>query len=109
MITNDFSFPALKTSGDKVDNKEKVEIKAKVDNNTHAETAMIKGEPDVMPTHTCDVKVKVKENNQVKVESLFQGAKANLTDIPTGNERLHLGKHQMAKRLFNLEVNLVSD
>jgi hypothetical protein len=70
---------------------------------------MIKGEPDVMPISTCDVKVKVKENNQVKVESLFPGAKANLTNIPTENERLHLVKHQMAKRLFNSEVNLVSD
>jgi hypothetical protein len=92
-----------------VENKANVEIKAKVDNRTHAKTAMIKGEPDIMPINTCDVKVKVKENNQVKVESLFPGAKANLTDIPTGNERLHLGKHQMAKRLFNSEVKLVSD
>jgi hypothetical protein len=62
-----------------------------------------------MPIHRCDVKVKVKENNQVKVESLFPGAKANLTDLLTGTERLQLGKHQMAKRLFNSEVNLVSD
>jgi hypothetical protein len=71
MITNDFSFPALNKSGAKVENKAKVEIKAKVDSKTHAKTAIIKGEPDVMPIHTCDVKVKVKENNQVKVESLF--------------------------------------
>jgi hypothetical protein len=49
------------------------------------------------------------QNNQVKVKSLFPGAKASLTDIPTGNERLHLGKHQMSKCRFNSEVNLVSD
>jgi hypothetical protein len=87
----------------------KVESKAGVDNRTHAKTTMIKGERDVMPIHRCDVKVKVKENNQVKVESLFPGAKANLTDPPTGTERLQLGKHQMAKHLFNSEVNLVSN
>jgi hypothetical protein len=86
MTTNDFSFPDLNTSGAKVENKAKVEIKAKLDNRTHAKTARIKGEPDVMSIHTCDVKVKVKENNQVKVESLSPGAKANLIDIPTGNE-----------------------
>jgi hypothetical protein len=91
MITNDVSFLALNASGAKVENKANVEIKAKLDNRTRVKTAMIKGEPDVMPIHTCDVKVK--ENNQVKVESLFPGAKSNLTDIPTGNERLHLGKH----------------
>jgi hypothetical protein len=108
MITNNFSFPALNTSGAKVENKAKVEIKAELDNNTHSKTAMIKGKPDVMPIHTCDVKVKVKENNQVKVKCLFPGEKANLTDIPTGNERLHLGKNQMANRLLNSEVNLVS-
>jgi hypothetical protein len=60
MITKDFSFPALNTSGAKVENKAKVEIKAKVDNKTHAKAATIKGEPDAMPIHTCDVKVKVK-------------------------------------------------
>jgi hypothetical protein len=109
MITSDVSFPALNTSRYKVENKVNVEIKAKFYNSTHAQTAMIKGEPDVMPIHTCYVKVKVKENNQVKVESLFPGAKANFADIPTGNEWLHLGKHQMTKRLFNSEVNLVSD
>jgi hypothetical protein len=109
MITNDFSLLALNTSGAKVENKAKVEIKAKVDNKKHTKTDMIKGEPYAMPIHTCDVKVKVKENNQVKVESLFPRAKANLTDIPTGNERLQLGKHQMTERLLNSEVNLVSD
>jgi hypothetical protein len=109
MITNDFSFPALNASRTKVENKAKVESKAKVDNKTHAKTAIIKGEPDAMPIHTCDVKLKVKENNQVRVESLFPGAKANLTDLPTGTERLQLGKHQMKKRLFNSEVNLVPD
>jgi hypothetical protein len=71
MTTSNVSFPALNKSGAKVENKANVEIKAKVDNRTHAKKAMIKGEPDLMPIHTCDVKVKVKENNQVKVESLF--------------------------------------
>jgi hypothetical protein len=70
---------------------------------------MIKGEQDVMPIHRCDMKVEVEENNQVKVESLFPGAKANLSDLPTGAERLKLGKHQISKHLFNSEVNLVSD
>jgi hypothetical protein len=83
IITNDYSFPALKISGYKVENKVKVDSKAKVGNKTHAKTTMIKVEPYGMPIHTCDVKVKVKENNQVKVESLFPGAKANLTDLPT--------------------------
>jgi hypothetical protein len=55
------------------------------------------------------VKVKVDQYNKMKVESLFQGAKANLANIPTGTEQLKLGKHQIAKRLFNYEVNLVSD
>jgi hypothetical protein len=90
MITNDFSLPAVNTSGAKVENKAKVESKAEVDNKIHAKTTMIKGERDVMPIHRCDVKVKVKENNQVKVESLFPGAKANLTDLLTGTERLQL-------------------
>jgi hypothetical protein len=34
MITDDFSFLALNTSGAKVENKAKVDIKARVDNNT---------------------------------------------------------------------------
>jgi hypothetical protein len=42
-----------------------------------------------------------KVNNQVKDESLFPGAKANLTDLPTGTGRLQLAKYQMAKRLLN--------
>jgi hypothetical protein len=54
------------------------------------------------------MKVKVEENNKVKVESLFPGEKVNLADLPTGKEKLNLGKHQMAKRLLNSEVNLVS-
>jgi hypothetical protein len=103
MITNNLSLLALNTSGAKVENK------AKVDNKTHAETTMIKGEQDVMTIHRCDMKVKVEENNQVKVEILFPGAKANLSDLPTGTEQLKLVKHQMEKRLFNSEVNLVSD
>jgi hypothetical protein len=109
MITNDSSLPAVNRSVDKVENKAKVESKAEVDNKTHAKTTMIKGEQYVMSIHRCDVKVKVKENNQVKVESLFPGAKANLTDLRTVTERLQLGKHQIAKHLFNSEVNLVSD
>jgi hypothetical protein len=109
MITNNFSFPDLNTSGDKMENKAKIEIKAKVDNKTHAKRAMIKGEPYVMPIHTYDVKVKVKENNQVKVESLFPGAKSNSTNILTETERFQLEKHQMEKRIFNSEVSLVSD
>jgi hypothetical protein len=109
MITNYFHLPAVNTSRAKVENKAKVESKAEVDTKTHAKTTMIKGERDIVPIHRCDVKVKVKENNQVKVESLFPGAKTNLTDLPTGTEWLQLGKHQMAKRLFNSEVNLVFD
>jgi hypothetical protein len=97
IVTNNFTFPALNTSGAKVENKTKLESKAKVDDKTHAKTTMTKGETDVIPIHTCNVKVKVKEDNQVKVESLFPGAKANLTDLPTGTERLQLRKHQMAK------------
>jgi hypothetical protein len=53
--------------------------------------------------------MKVEEYNKVKVESLFPGEKANLADLPTGTEQLKLGKHQMAKLLFNYEINLVSD
>jgi hypothetical protein len=55
------------------------------------------------------VKVKVEEYNKVKVESQFPGAKSNLADLPTAMDKLKLGKHQMAKCLFNSEVNLVSD
>jgi hypothetical protein len=77
-----------------------VENKAKVEKKTPAETTTIKVERDGMPIHKCDMKVKVEENNKVKVESLFPGAKANLADLPTGTEQLKLGKHQMAKRLF---------
>jgi hypothetical protein len=39
----------------------------------------------------------------------FPGATANLTKLPTSKEQLKLGSHQMVKRLFNSEVNLVSD
>jgi hypothetical protein len=109
MITNNFYLLAANTSGAKVKNKVKVESKAEVDNKTHAKTNMIKVERDVMPIHRCDVKVKVKENNQLKVESLFPGAKSSSTGLSTGTERLQLGKHQMEKRLLNSEVNLVSD
>jgi hypothetical protein len=112
---------ALNTSGAKVENmakvenKAKVEYKAKVENKakmekkTPAKQTTIKVQRDGMPIHRCDVKVKVEENNKVKVESLFPGAKANLVDLPTGTEQLKLGKHQMAKHLFNSEVNLVYD
>jgi hypothetical protein len=89
----------------------KVENKARVENkrNTPTETTTIKVERDWMPNHRCDVKVKVVEDNKVKVESRFQGATSNLADLPAGKEQLKLRKHQMAKRLFNSEVNLVSD
>jgi hypothetical protein len=43
--------------------------------------------------------VKVEEDNKVKVESQFPGAKANLANLPTAMEKLKLGKHQMAKRV----------
>jgi hypothetical protein len=85
MITNDSSFPGLDTRGAKVENQVKLESKAIVDNKSPAITITIKGERDVMPIG-CDVKVKVKENTQVKVESLFPGAKTNLTNIPTGTD-----------------------
>jgi hypothetical protein len=103
MITNHFSLQAVNISESKVENKVKVEKK------TPAETTTIKVERDGMPIHRCDIKVKVEENNKVKVESLFPGAKSNLADLPAGTEQLKLGKHQMAKRLFNSEVNLVYD
>jgi hypothetical protein len=45
----------------------------------------------------------------MKVESQFPRAKANLADLPTGQEQLKLGKHQMTTSLFNSEVNMVSD
>jgi hypothetical protein len=109
MITRDLSFPALNTSGSKVDNKAKVENKAKVKRKTPAEMTAIKVEQDGMPINRCNVKVKVEEYNKVKVESLFPGSKANLAGLPTGAEQLKLGKHQMSKRLFISEVNLVSD
>jgi hypothetical protein len=32
-----------------------------------------------------------------------------LTEPPTAKEQMKLGSHQMVKRLFNSEVNLVSD
>jgi hypothetical protein len=99
MITSDLSFLSLNTSWAKVENKR----------NTPAETTSMKVEQDWMPNHRCDVKVKLEEDNKVKVESRFPGAKLNFADLPTGTEQLNLGKHQMAKRLFNSEVNLVSD
>jgi hypothetical protein len=76
---------------------------------TPAEMTTIKVERDGMTIHRNDVKVKVQEYDKVKVESLFPGEKANLAGLPTGTEQLKLDKHQMAKRLFNYEVNLVSD
>jgi hypothetical protein len=80
-----------------------------MENKTHSEQTTVKVELDGMPIHRCDMRVKVEENIKVEVESLFPGKKANLTDLPTKKEQLKLGKHQMAKRLFNSEVNLVSD
>jgi hypothetical protein len=93
VITNDLSLSALNTSGVKVENKAKVENKKKMDNKTHSKTTMIKEEQDVIPIHRCDMKVKVEEKNQVKVDSLFPGAKSNLSDLLTGTEVLNLGKH----------------
>jgi hypothetical protein len=92
-----------------VENKSKVENKVEIEKKTHAEHTTIKAGRDGMPIHRCDMKVKVEENNKVKVESLFPGAKSNLANLPMKTEQLKLGKHQMAKRLFNFEVNLVSD
>jgi hypothetical protein len=77
--------------------------------NTSANTTSIKAEQDWSPNQTCDVKVKVEEDNKVKVESQFPGAKANMADLPTATEQLKLGKHQMAKRLFNSEANFLCD
>jgi hypothetical protein len=59
MITREFYFPALNTSGAKVENKEKVKKKVKVKMKTPTETTTIKVERDEMPIHRCDVKVKV--------------------------------------------------
>jgi hypothetical protein len=74
------------------------------------DTISTKAEQYRSPNHTtCDVKVKVEEDNKVKVESQFQGAKMKLADLPTATEKLNLGKNQMAKRLFNSELNIVSD
>jgi hypothetical protein len=115
MIKRDLSLPDLNTSGAKVENKAKVEKKVKVEKKTKvkrktpAKTTTIEVERDGMPIHRCDVKVKIEEHNKVKVESLFPGAKANSADLPTGKEQSKLGKHQMAKRVFNSEVNLMSD
>jgi hypothetical protein len=83
--------------------------KGKVEKKTPAKMTTIKVERDGVPIHRCDMKVKVEENNKVKVESLFPGAKANLADLTTWTEELKLVKQQMSKRLFNSEVNLVSD
>jgi hypothetical protein len=105
MITSDLSLPSLNTSWAKLENKVKVENKR----NTPAETTTIKVERDWMPIHRCDVKVKVEEDNKVKLESRFPGAKSNLADLPTGTEQVKLEKHEMAKPLFNSQVNLVSD
>jgi hypothetical protein len=99
MITSDLSLPSLNTSWAKVENKR----------NTPAKKTSIKVERDWIPNHRCDVKVKVEKYNKVKGESRFPGAKANLADLPTGTEQLKLGKRQMAKRLFNSKVKLVSD
>jgi hypothetical protein len=68
-----------------------------------------KAERDWISNHTCDLKVKVEEDNKLKVESQFPGANTNLACLPTATEQLKLGKHEMALRLFNSEVNLVSD
>jgi hypothetical protein len=64
-ITTDLSFPALNTTGAKVEDMVKVENKTKVENKsemekkTHAEHTMIKVDQDGMPIHRCDMKVKV--------------------------------------------------
>jgi hypothetical protein len=76
-------------------------MKVKKERNTSMETIGIKLEEDRIMKQTCDMKV--------KVESQFPGAKASLTELPTAKEQLMLEKHQMVKRLFNSEVNLVSD
>jgi hypothetical protein len=102
MITSELYLPSLNTSWVKVENR-----------NTPADTTSMKVEQDGMPNHRYDVKVKEEEeeeeDNKVKVESQFPGSEAKLADLSTGTEQVNLGKHQMAKRLFNSEVNLVSD
>jgi hypothetical protein len=57
-----------------------------------------------------DIIVKI-ETNAVKASTscIFLGAQAKLTELPTAKETLKLGSHQMAKRIFNWEVNLVYD
>jgi hypothetical protein len=98
MITSNFYLPSVTTSGMKVENER----------NTSADTISMKAEQDRSPNHTCDVKVKVEEDMQVKVESQSPGAKAFLADLPTAMEELKLGKHETEKWLFNSKVNLVS-
>jgi hypothetical protein len=36
-------------------------------------------------------------------------AKAQLTELPTAKDKQQLGPHQFAARLFNAEVNLISE
>jgi hypothetical protein len=76
MITSELYLQSLNTSWAQGENKR----------NTPANTTSMKVERDWMPNHRCDVKVKVEEDNKVKVESLFPGAKANLANLPTGTE-----------------------
>jgi hypothetical protein len=74
------------------------------------ETIGIKLEEKRITKQKCDMIVKL-EINAVRASTscIFPGAKAKLTELPTKKKQVKLGSHQMAKQIFNSEVNLVSD
>jgi hypothetical protein len=83
-------------------------MKVENERNTTMEMIGIKLEGKRITKQKCDMIVKV-ETNAVKSSTLciFLGAKVKLTKLPALKEQLKLGSHQMAKWIFNSEVNLV--
>jgi hypothetical protein len=111
MTTNDSSLPSVNpfnlgsdlsmdTSGTNVEKRTSKTM----------ETIGIKLQEKRITKQKWDTTVKVETNaDNASTLYIFPGAKAKLTELPTTKEQLKLRSHQMAKRIFNSEVNFISD
>jgi hypothetical protein len=63
----------------------------------------------IVMNHTTKHIMVVKEETDDITKPVQLGAKAHLTELPTVEDNQQLGPHQFAARLFNAEVNLISD
>jgi hypothetical protein len=83
-------------------------IKVENEMNTTMETIGIQPQEKMITKQKCDTTVKVEINSdKASTLCIFPGAEAKWTELPTTKEQLKLRSHQMAKQIFNSEVNLI--